>query len=104
MKAMALLALSGLVIVWLTASLSSEARAAESDRHAGANGKGLTGGRAVECDAATVIMRALQKLRPGETLIISGICAKNVEVDDRFLRITADGSGTGVINAPDATI
>ena len=88
--AMALRALSGLVSVWLMVAPPSEARDPESDdSHAAENGKSVTGGRAVECDAAGVIMRALEKLRPGDTLFISGVCAQSVGVSEPDATIDA---------------
>ena len=84
MKATALLALSGLVTVGLMAALPSEARDPKSDdSQPTANGESVTGGRAVNCDVAGAVMRALEKLRPGETLLISGVCAQNVGVGER---------------------
>ena len=72
--AMASLALSGLVAVWLMAAPPSEADPESDDSHA-ANRKGVAGGRAADCDVAGMIMRALEKLRPGDTLFVSGVCA-----------------------------
>src|ERR1043166_6423723 len=84
MKATALLALSGLITVGLMAPLPSEAREPKSDdSHPGADGESVTGGRAVDCDAAGAVMRALEKLRPGETLSISGACAQNLGGGER---------------------
>jgi len=80
--AMALLALSGLVTAWLVAPLPSAARDPESDASYAANRKSATGSRAPECDTAGVIMRALEKLRPGDTLFISGVCAQNIGVSE----------------------
>ena len=86
---MALLALSGLVTVWLAAPLPGEARDPESgDSHA-ASRKSVTGGGAVECDAAGMIMRALEKLRPGDTLSVSGVCAQDVGVSEADATIDA---------------
>ena len=87
--AMALLALSGLVSVWLMAPPPSEARDPESDDSYAANRKSVTAGRAVECDAAGVIMHALEKLRPGDTLFVSGVCAQNVGVSEPDATIDA---------------
>jgi len=87
--AMALLALSGLVAVGLMAPLRSEARDPESDDSYAANRKSVTGGRAVECDAASAIMRSLEKLRPGDTLFISGVCAQNIGVSEADATINA---------------
>jgi hypothetical protein len=88
-SAMALLALNGWVTVWLMAALPSEARDPEFDDSYAANRKSVPGGRAVECDAAGVIMRALEKLRPGDTLFISGVCAQNVGVSESDATIDA---------------
>src|SRR5262245_22775268 len=72
------------------APLPSEARDPRSDdRRPDANGKSVTGGRAVDCDAAGVIMRALEKLRPGDTLSISGACAQNVQISEQDAAIDA---------------
>ncbi|HEY1289445.1 MAG TPA: hypothetical protein VGF58_14045 [Burkholderiales bacterium] len=90
MKATALLALTGLIAAGLVAALASEAGEPKSDDgHRGASGESVTGGRAVDCDAAGAVMRALEKLRPGETLSISGVCAQNVGVGERDAAIDA---------------
>jgi len=90
MKVTALLALSGLITVGFMAPLPGEARGPNSDgSHPGANGESVTGGRAVDCDAAGAVMRALEKLRPGETLSISGVCAQNLGVGERDAAIDA---------------
>ncbi|HJY76822.1 MAG TPA: hypothetical protein VKE95_09325 [Burkholderiales bacterium] len=90
MKATALLAWSGLITVGLVVPLPGEARDPKSDAsHPAANGESVTGGRAVDCDAAGAVMRALEKLRPGETLFISGVCAQNVGVSERDATIDA---------------
>ena len=87
--AIALLALSGLVTVWLVPPLPSEARDPESDGSYVESRRSVTGGRPVECDAAGVIMRALQKLRPGDTLLVSGVCAQDVGVREADATIDA---------------
>ena len=90
MKAAALLALSGLVTVGLMAPLPGEARDPKSDvSPRDANRESVTGGGAVDCDVAGAVMRALEKLRPGETLFISGVCAQNVGVSERDATIDA---------------
>jgi len=87
---MALLALSGLLtVVWLAAPLPGEARDPKSGDSYAANRKSVTGGRLVECDAAGVIMRALEKLRPGDTLFVSGVCAQDVGVTEADATIDA---------------
>ena len=90
MKAAALLALSGLITVGLMAPPPSEAREPKSDDgHPGAKGESVTGGRAADCDAAGSVMRALENLRPGETLSISGVCAQNVGFGERDATLDA---------------
>src|SRR4051812_9680479 len=68
------------------------------------NGHSVPEGRAVDCDNGGVISRALEKLRPGETLLISGTCAENVELGDDLRHVTLDGRGSGAISAPLATV
>jgi parallel beta-helix repeat protein len=87
--------LHGLTAAWLVGALPAKG---------GENGKDVAGGRAVNCDDGGAIMRALQKIRPGETLFVSGTCTENVEVGDRFHDITLDGGGVGAISAPDPSI
>jgi parallel beta-helix repeat protein len=68
------------------------------------SGHSVEGGRAVDCSQGASITDALGKLRRGDTLFISGICAENVEVGDHFHHITLDGGGTGMISAPDPAV
>jgi parallel beta-helix repeat protein len=69
------------------------------------NGQSVENGRAVDCDNGGVIMEALEKLRPGDTLLISGTCRENVEIGDSFRHITLEGTGAEPgISAPDSTI
>lgn len=69
----------------------------EDEPDGGASGHSVPTGRVVNCDNGGVIMRALAKLRPGETLLISGTCLENVEIVEGFHHITLDGGGTGAI-------
>jgi parallel beta-helix repeat protein len=91
----AIVFLNGLTAAWLIAAVPA---------NAGENGNSVAGGRAVDCDKGGVIMKALEKIGPGETLFISGVCAENVEVGDGFRHITLDGGGTAAISAPDPTL
>lgn len=88
----------------LAISWPLQAHGDEGGDHGDANGKSVPGGRAVDCDRGGIIMKALEKLRPGDTLFISGACAENIEVGDSFHHITLDGGGTGAISAPDPTL
>src|SRR5688572_12258333 len=92
MKAIAFL-LFAFPITWVSSAAQAQA-----------NGHSVPGGRAVDCDSGGVIMQALEKLRSGETLFISGTCMENVEVSDDFKHITLDGAGRGAISAPNPTI
>jgi parallel beta-helix repeat protein len=85
-------------------STHAQADGESADGDGGANGQSVVGGRAVDCDNGGIIMRALEKIRPGDTLFISGVCVENVEVSDRFHHITLDGEGTGAIRAADPTV
>ena len=105
MHAAALLALSGLVAVGLMAPLPSEARDSKSDdSDRDATGNSATAGRAVDCDAARAIMRALERLRPGDTLFISGVCAENIGVRERDATIDALRSYSDRVTVRGATI
>lgn len=90
------LVVAGLLMVWPVAG--------HADNEGDHNGHSVPGGRAVDCGQGGSIMRALDKLVPGDTLFIIGICAENVEITDRFHNIIFDGGGTAAINAPDATV
>ena len=68
------------------------------------SGHSVEGGRAVDCSQGGSITEALGKLRPGDTLFISGICTENVEVGDHFHHIILDGGGTAAIGAADPTV
>jgi parallel beta-helix repeat protein len=68
------------------------------------SGHSVDGGRAVDCSQGGSITDALGKLRPGDSLFISGICTENVEVGDHFHHITLDGGGTGTISAPNPAV
>ena len=68
------------------------------------NGHSVEEGRAVDCDNGGVLAQAIQKLRPGDTLLISGTCRENVEIGETLRHITLEGNGVGAINAPDNTV
>jgi parallel beta-helix repeat protein len=74
------------------------------DLRDGGHGHPARVGWLVDCDRGDTIADALEKVQPGETLLITGICAENVEVGEAHHDITLDGRGTGVIRAPDPTV
>jgi hypothetical protein len=55
------------------------------------------------CSAKDTIGNAVKKLKPGDTLLVSGNCSENVEIPVEVARITLDGQGKTTINGPDAT-
>ena len=60
----------------------------------------------VDCNAGGSIGGALATLKPGDTLLVSGTCLENVEVDGEtgeFDGITLDGQGTATITGPDSS-
>ena len=50
------------------------------------------------CGSGRTIGQALQTLRPGDTLLVSGTCNENVEIGEEFQRVTLDGQGAAGIN------
>jgi len=54
------------------------------------------------CSAKDTIGNALKKLKPGDTLLVSGSCSENVEIPVEAARITLDGQGTATIKGPDS--
>lgn len=56
------------------------------------------------CSGKDTIANALKKLKPGDTLLVSGTCNENVEIPFEAARITLDGQGKATINGPDSAI
>jgi parallel beta-helix repeat protein len=55
------------------------------------------------CGQQRTISEALRRLRPGDTLFVSGACSENVQIPEQVVNITLDGQGTATINGPDAS-
>lgn len=55
------------------------------------------------CSAKNTIGNALKKLKPGDTLLVSGTCNENVEIAVEASRITLDGQGKATVNGPDSS-
>jgi parallel beta-helix repeat protein len=55
------------------------------------------------CGHQRTISDALRRLRPGDTLSVSGACNENVQIPEQVVNITLDGQGTATINGPDAS-
>lgn len=56
----------------------------------------------VNCGSGRTLNSAIAKLKPGDTLLVSGICNENVVIGAELSRIVLDGQGTATINGPDA--
>jgi len=56
----------------------------------------------VDCSSAT-IQAAIEKAKPGDTLLVSGTCKENLVIHEEVVRVTLDGQGKATINGPDAT-
>ncbi len=54
----------------------------------------------VDCSSAT-LQAAIDKAKPGETLLVSGTCKENLVIHEEVVRITLDGQGKATINGPD---
>lgn len=61
-------------------------------------GEGHSQTYTLECGPTRTIGHALKKLKPGDTLQVSGTCNENVTIEQEVQRITLDGQGTASIN------
>ena len=59
--------------------------------------------RKVTCSAKDTIGNAVKKLKPGDTLLVSGTCNENLEIPFEAARITLDGQGKATISGPDSS-
>jgi parallel beta-helix repeat protein len=84
MTAMALLALAGLL--WL---LTSPGEAATIK---------------FTCSAKGTIGNAVKKLKPGDTLSVTGTCNENLVIPEETARVVLDGQGKATIKGPDTSI
>lgn len=57
----------------------------------------------VNCDEGKTIAKALQKVKSGGTILVSGTCNENIAVVAKKRMITLDGQGTATVNGPDVT-
>jgi parallel beta-helix repeat protein len=55
----------------------------------------------VDCSSAS-LQAAIEKARPGDTLLVSGTCEENLVIYEEVARITLDGQGKATIKSPDA--
>jgi parallel beta-helix repeat protein len=54
----------------------------------------------VDCNAGEKIQDRIAAARPGYTILVSGTCRENVAIPSEVVRITLDGQGKTVIQAP----
>jgi parallel beta-helix repeat protein len=54
----------------------------------------------VNCDAGEKIQDKIAVARPGDTIVVSGTCRETTNVPSEVIRITLDGQGKAVIEAP----
>jgi parallel beta-helix repeat protein len=64
----------------------------ESERRAESGTHTLT------CGPEKTIGQAIKRLKPGDTLLVSGTCNENLTIGEEVHRITLDGQGRAVIN------
>lgn len=62
---------------------------------------GVAGTTKVTCGPKETIGNALKKLKPGDTLLVSGTCNESVEIGAELTRIILDGQGKATISGPD---
>jgi parallel beta-helix repeat protein len=55
---------------------------------------------AVDCDAGNTISGALANIKPGDTVLVSGICKEQVNIAPEIVRITLDGQKKTTIQHP----
>ena len=61
-------------------------------------GRAESGTHTLTCGHERTIGQALETLKPGETLLVSGTCNENLVVGEAFHDITLDGQGTAAIS------
>lgn len=56
--------------------------------------------RLVDCDAGDRLQTAVDAARPGDAILVRGVCTENVRILDEAARITLDGQGSATIHGP----
>jgi nitrous oxidase accessory protein NosD len=62
-------------------------------------GQGQSGVHTLTCGPEKTIGQAIKMLKPGDTLLVNGVCNENVVIGEEVHRITLDGQGSAAINA-----
>src|SRR5262245_10261081 len=55
------------------------------------------------CGGQRTITAVVEKLNPGDTLLVEGSCVENVLIPEQVADVIIDGQGAATINGPDAT-
>jgi parallel beta-helix repeat protein len=55
------------------------------------------------CSAKDTIGNAVKKLKPGDTLSVTGTCNENLVIPEETVRVVLDGQGKATINGPDTS-
>src|SRR4030095_15467253 len=55
------------------------------------------------CGGQRTITAGVERLNPGDSLLVEGACVENVLIAEQVVEIIIDGQGTVTINGPDAT-
>jgi parallel beta-helix repeat protein len=58
----------------------------------------------LSCGGKDTIGGALKKLKPGDTLSVTGTCNENLVIPEETARVVLDGQGRATINGPDVAI
>ncbi len=56
------------------------------------------------CNDKNTIGNAVKKLKPGDTLLVTGTCNENLAILEDVVRVVLDGQGKATINGRDASI
>src|SRR5262245_58170412 len=55
------------------------------------------------CGGQRTITAAVEKLKPGDTLLVEGACVENAVIPEQVVDVVVDGQGVATINGPDPT-
>jgi len=55
------------------------------------------------CGGQRTITAVVERLNPGDTLLVEGACVENVLIPEQVADVIIDGQGAATINGPDAT-
>ena len=56
------------------------------------------------CNGKNTIGNSVKKLKPGDTLLVTGTCNENLVIPEEIARVVLDGQGKATIKGPDASI